>query len=191
MVGNQFNTIASWLCQLWGIPDLALFSYHSSKLIIEQRCFCLIPYSLKNFFTKSRIFLSTGYTNWEPVQPVGNRFNQFCTIAGCLYQPWGTPDLALFGSHSSGFGIEHRYFFLFYSFRNFLRKFGNFSQLVGPIGNRFNWFSTTARWLCQLWGTPNLALFGSNSVGLGIEHHYFCVIIYSFRNFLTKFGNYY
>ena len=72
----------------------------------------------------------------------------------------------------------------------FLKKFGNFSQSDEPVGNRFNWFSTTAHWLCQLWGPLDLSLFSSHSSELGIEHHCFCLIPYSFRNFLKKFGNF-
>ena len=47
------------------------------------------------------------------------------TWISCLCQPWGTPDLSLSGSHSSGLRIENCFFCLFpYSVRNFLDKFG-------------------------------------------------------------------
>ena len=90
---------------------------------------------------------------YQPAGPVGNRFNRFSTIAGCLCQPWGTPDLSLSGSHSSGFEIENHFFFLLpYSVRNFLAKFGIFYQPSELVGNRFNRFSTIAGYLCQPWG---------------------------------------
>ena len=176
---NRFSTIAGWLCQPWRTPDFALFGSHSSGLETEHHWFFFfIPYSFRNFLTKFGNFS-------QQAEPIGNQFNRLSTIAGWLYQLWGTPDLALFGSHFSGLGIGNHCFCLIpYSFRNFMKKFGNFSQPTELVGNRFNQFSTTARWLCQLWGTPDLALFGSHSVGLGIEHHCFCVILYSFRNFL-------
>ena len=103
---NWFSTIVGWLCQSWGIPDFALFSSHSSGLGIEHPLFFLIPYSFRNFLTKFKIF-------YQPDGQVGNRFNRFSTIVGWLCQSRGTPDLALFGSHKYGIGIENRFFFLF------------------------------------------------------------------------------
>ena len=113
-------------------------------------------------------------------------------MVGWLCQSWGTPDLALFGSYSSGFGIENRFFFLLsHSFRNFLTKSGIFYQPAKLVGNRFNRFSTIVDWLCQSWGIPDLVLFGSHSSRIGIENRFFCLLPYSFRNFLTKFGIFY
>ena len=44
----------------------------------------LIGYEwFRNFLTEFGIF-------YQPAEPVGNRFNRFSTIAGCLCQPWGT-----------------------------------------------------------------------------------------------------
>ena len=52
------------------------------------------------------------------------------------------------------------FFFIPYSFRNFLKKFVNFSQPDELVGNWFNWFSTTAgmtllamrdTWPCFVW----------------------------------------
>ena len=129
---NRFSTIAGCLCQPWRTPDLSLFGSHSSGLGIKNRFFCLFPYSVRNFLAKFGIF-------YQPSEPVGNRFNRFSTIAGCLCQPWVTPDLSLSGSHSSRLGIENRFFCLFpYSVRNFLAKFGIFYQPFEPVGNRFN-----------------------------------------------------
>ena len=157
--------MVGWLCRSWGTPDLDLFGSHSSGLGIENRFFCLIPYSFRKFLTKFGIF-------YQPDGPVGNQFNRFSTIVGWLYQSWGIPNLALFGSHSSGLRIENRFFFLIpYSIRNFLTKFGIFYQPDGPVGNGFNRFSTIVGWLCQSRGTLDLALFGSHSSGLGIENH--------------------
>ena len=120
-----------------------------------------------------------------------NRFNQFSTIAGCLSQPWGTPNLSLSGSHTSGLRIENRFFFLFpYSVRNFLAKFGIFYQLYELVGNRFNRFSAIVCCLCQPWGKPDLSLSGSHSSGLGIENRFFCLFPYSVRN-PAKFGIFY
>ena len=144
----------------------------------------LIGYEwFRNFLTKFRIF-------YQPSEPVGNWFNQFSTIAGCLYQPWGTHDLSLFGSHSSGLGIENRFFCLFpYSVRNFLTKFGIFLSTVWtgwepvqPVQHH-SWQPLSAmRNTC-------LSLSGSHSSGLGIENHFFCLNPRSFQNFLGKFGN--
>ena len=70
LVGNWFNrfsTIVGWLCQSRGTLDLALFGSHSSRLRIENRFFCLLPYSFRNFLTKSWLF----YQPAEPVQHHG------------------------------------------------------------------------------------------------------------------------
>ena len=73
-----------------------------------------------------------------------NLFNQFSTIAGCLSQPWGTPNLSLSGSHSSGFGIENHFFCLLpYAVRNFLAKFGIFYQPSEPV-QRHSWLPLSA-----------------------------------------------
>ena len=61
---------------------------------------------------------------------------------------------------------------------------------MGIFLNRMNRFSITACWLCQLWGTLDLVLFSSHSSELGIKHRCFCLIPYSFRKFLKKFGNF-
>ena len=113
-------------------------------------------------------------------------------MVGWLCQSWGTPDIALFGSHSSRLRIENRFFFLIpYSFRNFLTKFGIFYQPDRPVGKQFNRFSTIVGWLCQSWGIPDLVLFGSHSSRLGIENRFFFLLPYSVRNFLAKFGIFY
>ena len=180
---NRFNAIAGCLYQPWGTPDLSLSGSHSSGLRIENRFFCLFPYSVRNFLTKFGIF-------YQPPELVGNRFNRFSTIASCLCLPWGTPDLSLSGSHSSRFGIENRFFFFLfpYSVRNFLAKFGIFYQPYESVGNQFNRFSTIASCLCQPWGTLDLSLSGSHSSGLGIENRFFCLLPQSLMNFLTEFG---
>ena len=72
----------------------------------------------------------------------------------------------------------------------FLIHLGMFWKNLGIFLNQMNQVSITARWLCQLWGTLDLALFSSHSFSLGIEQRCFCLIPYSFRNFLTKFGNF-
>ena len=40
------------------------------------------------------------------VEPAGNRFNRLCWVASVLE----THRIVLVGSHSSGLGIEHRFF---------------------------------------------------------------------------------
>ena len=82
-------------------------------------------------------------------------------------------------------------FLLTSSFRNFMTKFRIFYQPDGPVGNRFNRFSTIVGWLCRSRGTPDLALFGSHLSGLRIENRFFFLLPYSFRNFMNKFGIFY
>ena len=115
---NRFSAIAGCLCQPWGTLDLSLSGSHSSGLGIENRFFCLLPYSIRNFLKKFGIF-------YQPSEPVGNRFNRFNTIAGCLCQLWRTPNLSLSGSHSFRLGIENHFFCLNpHSFRSFLENLG-------------------------------------------------------------------
>ena len=81
-VGNRFNrfsTMAGWLYQSWGIPDLSLFGSHSSGLRIECCCFCLIPYSFRSLLKKIGNFS-------QQVVPVENWFNLFCKRT--LGSPW-------------------------------------------------------------------------------------------------------
>ena len=91
--------------------------------------FVWFPIHLETFFTKFGIFN-------HPDGPVGNQFNWFSTIVGWIYQSWGIPELALFGSHSSGLGSENRFFCLIlHSVRNYLTKIRIFNQPDGPVGN--------------------------------------------------------
>ena len=73
-------------------------------------------------------------------------------MVGWLYQSWGAPDRALFGSHSSGLGIECRYFCLIpYLFRSLLKNLGTFSQQVVPVENWFNLFCKRTLGSPQFW----------------------------------------
>ena len=70
-----------------------------------------------------------------------------------------------------------------YSLRNFLTRFQNFSQPVGPVRNQFNRFC----WVAPFLETHHLVLIGSHSSSLGIECHFICWFPYSLKNFLTEF----
>ena len=70
LVGNQFNR---WLRGSLGFEVLCIVSVGSpsSELRIERRLFFWIHYSLRNLLVKFQIF-------YQPVEPVGKRFNRFC-----------------------------------------------------------------------------------------------------------------
>ena len=112
----------------------------------------------------------TNFGNFsQPDESVGNRFNRFSTTTHWLCQLWGTLGLVLVGSHLSGLGIEHRCFFFIipYLFRKFLTKFMNFSQQVGPVGNRFNLFYKRIMDNPQFWHFLSLYPLGLKPIRYG------------------------
>ena len=131
--------------------------------------------SFRNFLTKFGIF-------YQPSEPVGNRFNRFNTIAGCLYQPWRTPAfLCLVLTHP---GSELRTV----SFVCFLNHLGTFWPNLGFFTNRF---STIAGSLCQPWGTLAFLCLVLTHPGSELRTVSFFLFPYLVRNFLTKFWIFY
>ena len=146
MVGNRFSTIASWLCQPWGTPDLALFGSHSSGLGIEHRFFCLIPYSFRNFFLPNLGFF---YQLVEPVQ-----HHSWLTLSA-MKNTWLC--FVWFSLIRARNWAPLIFFIIPYSFRSLLKKFGNFSQQVVTVEKWFNLFCKRTLGSPQFWhfSSPN------------------------------------
>ena len=101
------------------------------------------------------------------VELVGNRFKRIYKAALVLE----TQQIVSVGSHSSRFGIDHRFFFCWipYPLRNFMTRFHNFSQPVEPTGNQFNMLC----WVAPILKTRRIVSIGSHLSGLRIERCFF------------------